>query len=80
VGVGAILAEAALALLDEVLALLGFEVVVGDVHEFELNFEWQSILFLPQFIISVSKVTGRTFLTVVVFDEVLAELCFEQVA
>jgi len=37
-GVGAVLAEATLALSKEVLALLGLEVVVGDVHHLELHF------------------------------------------
>lgn len=40
VGVSTVFAKAALAFFEEVLAFLGFEVIVGDVHHFELDFEW----------------------------------------
>ena len=78
-GVRAVFPEATLTFLHIILTLLRLKVVVRDVHQLELHFERQSIFLFPEFIVSVGKVTRCSFLTVVVFDEVFAKLCFKQI-
>jgi len=78
-GVGAVLAKATLALSKEVLTLLGFEVVVGNVHHLELHFQRQSIFFFAQFNVSMGEVAGLSFGTVFALLEVLAELGLKQI-
>ena len=41
--VSTIFSKATVPILYEVLAFLRFEVVVGDVHHFELYFDWQGL-------------------------------------